>query len=120
MSQVNLRSQKVASQIKEELSTLIEHKLSDPGKGFITVTRVRLSADLKIANIYYSVLGDSTQRDESKKTLARANSFLKHKLGNKLRLRFLPELRFFYDDSLDYSERILNLLKKIHNDENNR
>ena len=64
MSQVNLRSQKVASQIKEELSALIEHKLRDPGKGFITVTRVRLSADLKIANIYYSVLGDSTQRDE--------------------------------------------------------
>lgn len=120
MQENNRRSQRVASQIKTEVSGLIEHRLRDPDKGFITVTRVRLSSDLKIASIYYSVLGSEKDREASKEALARAKSFLKHELGNRINLRVVPELRFFYDDSLDYSNKISTLLNKINKDENNR
>ena len=108
------RSERVASQIKTEISWLIEHKLRDPNKGFITITKVRLSADLKIANVYYSVFGDEATRQTTKDALKRAKSFLRFELGNRIKTRFLPELRFFYDDSLDYSDKIATLLNRIH------
>jgi len=114
MSDSHYRAKKVASEIKENLGWLIEHKLRDPQKGFITITRVRLSPDLKIANVYYSVLGDDDARETSGKALKRASAFLKRELGNRVRLRYLPELRFFYDDSLEYQDRIAKLLSLIH------
>lgn len=114
------RSKRVADQIKNELGWLIEKKLSDPKKGFITLTRVKLSPDLKLANIYYSVLGDQTTRQQSGDTLNKANHFLRRELGRKVKLKYLPELRFFYDDSLDYSAHISSIIKKIHDDEDNQ
>jgi ribosome-binding factor A len=117
MQQNNRRSQRVASQIKTEISWLIEHKLRDPDKGFVTVTRVRLSSDLKIASIYFSVLGTKQERDSSGEALKRAKAFLKHELRDRINLRVIPDLRFFYDDSLDYSDKIARLLKKIKNHE---
>jgi ribosome-binding factor A len=116
MQETNRRSQRVASQIKTEISWLIEHSLRDPNKGFITITKVRLSPDLKIASIYYSVLGSDQDRENSKETLARSKSFLKRELGDRINLRVVPELRFFYDDSLDYSDKISSLLNKINKD----
>jgi ribosome-binding factor A len=120
MAEGSRRSLKIASQIKENLSWLIENKLRDPGKGFITITRVRLSSDLKIASVYYSVLGKEEERTASAEALKRASAFLKHELSNHLNLRFSPELRFFYDDSLDYAARMAELFKKIHKNEHNR
>jgi ribosome-binding factor A len=120
MQENNRRSHRVASQIKTEISWLIEHRLRDPEKGFITVTRVRLSPDLKIASIYYSVLGNEQDREASNKALSRAKSFLKRELGDRISLRVVPDLRFFYDDSLEYSEKITTLLNKIKKDESDR
>ena len=120
MKESNRRSQRVASQIKTEISWLIEHRLRDPHKGFITITRVRLSPDLKIASIYYSVLGSNEERENSKAVLSRSKSFLKHELGDRINLRVVPELRFFYDDSLDYADRISSLLHKINKDASDR
>jgi ribosome-binding factor A len=120
MQENSRRSQRVASQIKSEISWLIEHSLRDPDKGFVTVTRVRLSPDLKIASVYYSVLGGDKERDASKEALTRAKSFLKRELGGRIQLRVVPELRFFYDDSLDYSDKIADLLNKINKDESDR
>ena len=114
------RSKRVADQIKNELGWLIEQKLNDPNKGFITLTRVKLSADLKLASVYYSVLGDQIKRQQSGDALNRANHFLRRELGQKIKLKYLPELRFFYDDSLEYSTHISNIIKKIHNDESNQ
>ena len=120
MSENNRRIQRVASQIKTELSWLIERELKDPSKGFLTITRVKISPDLKIASIYYSVLGDENERKSSEDALTRAKSFLKRELGNKLSMRFTPDLRFFYDHSLEYAGKIESLINKIHDNENNR
>jgi ribosome-binding factor A len=114
------RSKRVADQIKNELGWLIEQKLNDPEKGFITLTRVKLSPDLKLASVYYSVLGDSMKIQQSADTLNRAIHFLRRELGRKIKLKYLPELRFFYDDSLEYSMHITNIINKIHNDKSNQ
>ena len=119
MSDSQHRSKKIASEIKENLSWLIEHKVRDPQKGFVTITRVRLSPDLRIANVYYSVLGKDEEKEASGQALKRASTFLKHELGHRVRLRFLPELRFFYDDSLEYSDKIAKLLNLIHKNDTN-
>ena len=114
------RMQKVANQIKTELGWLIEHKLRDPEKGFVTLTRVRLTSDLKLASIHFSVLGDENQRVLSEKILKKAIPFMKRELGERLKLRYIPDLRFFYDDSLEYSNKIASLLNKIHEDASDR
>ncbi len=80
----------------------------------ITITQVKVSGDLRIANVYYTSLGDSEQRQKSQQTLEKANHFIRNELSPFLKLRFIPELRFFYDESLDYSQHINELIKKIH------
>ena len=119
MTETSRRSQKVASQIKENLSWLIENKLRDPRKGFMTITKVRLSPDLKLANVYYSVFGEPEDRRSTEEALSGAKGYLRRELGSRMKLRFLPELRFFYDDSLDYSDKIARLLNKIKKNESN-
>jgi ribosome-binding factor A len=113
------RSKKVADQIKSELGWILQQKYTDPQHGMVTVTRVRLSRDLKYATVYFSVLGQNIDIKVSEKGLKNAIPFLRRELGQKVRMKFVPELRFFYDDSLEYSEHIAQLFKKIHDDKDN-
>lgn len=110
------RINRYADLIKRSLSNIIEFKLSDPHKGFITVTRVKVSPDLKIATVYYTVMGDLDQRDKTRLVLKRSNQFLRGELKPFITSRWLPELRFFYDDSIDNADRINELLKQIQDD----
>ena len=118
MGRESRRSRQVADQVKFEIGWLIERKIKDPEKGFITITRVRLSSDLKFAKIYFSALGDAAQRTASEKVLKRSGQFLRRELGRKLNVRYIPELRFFFDDSLDYAEHMNRLFKKIDDQKN--
>jgi ribosome-binding factor A len=113
----NLRINKIGDQVKQELALIIDQKVKDPKKGFITITRVRMSPDLRLASVYFSVLGKNESANESLEVLNRAKAFLRSQLSDRLKLRHLPELRFFYDDSLEYSEKISRLINKIHKDE---
>lgn len=114
MKTETIRQKKIADQIKKQISQIIDRKLKDPRKGMITITHVKVSGDLRIANVYYTSLGDNEQRQKSQQTLEKANHFLRNELSPFLKLRFIPELRFFYDESLDYSQHINELIKKIH------
>jgi ribosome-binding factor A len=114
---VSIRQKKLADQIKKSVSQIIDRKLKDPRKGFITLTGVKLSGDLRIASIYYTILGPKTERENSQKVLDSAKNFIRSELAPNLKLRYIPELRFFYDNSLDYSQHIEDLLKKIHRDD---
>jgi ribosome-binding factor A len=120
MQEENRRIRRAADQIKNEVAWLIDHKLKDPRLGFVTLTRIKLYPDLKFASLYFSVYGRDIDQKKSVAILNRASHFLRRELSSKIKMRFIPELRFFYDDSLEYAERILNLFKKIHDDENNR
>ncbi len=108
-----LRQRKLADQIKKYVSQIIDRKLKDPRKGFITITHVRVSGDLRIAFVYYTTLGDEKQKEQSQKALESAKNFIRNEMAPHLKVRYIPELRFFYDDSLDYSRHIEDILKQI-------
>ena len=112
----NRRVHRYADMIKKNLSNIIEFKLKDPAKGFITVTAVKISADLKIASIYYTVLGDLEQRQLTAQVLKRSIPFLRNELKPFITSRWIPELRFFYDETMEQAEKINALLEKIKND----
>ncbi len=108
------RPDRVGDQIRAELTALLAREVKDPGIGFITITSVRLTADLQLARVYYTALGDEQARRQSAKALARAMPFLRRQIASRLRLRRVPELVFHFDESLDRQERIDELLREIH------
>lgn len=107
------RARRVADQIQIELSDIIGRRLKDPRRGFITLTGVDLTPDLKVAKVYVSALEpDDLERGLS--TLKRAKGFLRYHLGRRIRLRHVPELRFFADQSVEQGQRIEELLRELH------
>ncbi|RMG68167.1 MAG: 30S ribosome-binding factor RbfA [Calditrichaeota bacterium] len=116
----SIRQRKIADQIKKLVSLIVDQKIKDPNKGFITVTHVKMSGDLRIASIYFSVLGDKEQAQKSLQVLNRAKNFIRSEMAPHLKLRFIPELRFFIDDTLEYANHIEQLLAKIKKQENEK
>jgi len=110
------RLRRYADLVKRSLGNIIEFKLKDPRKGFITLTQVKVSADLKIASIYYTVLGDTGQKETTAAILKKSIPFLRSELKPYITSRWIPELRFFFDESMEEAERIDKLLRQIKND----
>jgi len=111
------RPDRVADQIRSELAGLLARDVHDPGIGFVTLTRVRVSPDLQQARVLYTVLGDEKARSASGRALERAAPFLRRKLGSRLRLRRTPEIIFIYDDSIAGQDRIEQILNELHTGE---
>jgi len=114
---MSYRIEKVENLIKQEISLIFLRKLQDPAFGFLTVTNVKVSPDLKIAKVYISVF----EKDRRESVLERVKSvsgFIRSELASRIRIKFVPELKFFIDDTLDYVEKIEGLIKKIHKDDN--
>ncbi len=108
------RPDRVGDQIRVEVSDLLAREVHDPGIGFVTITRVQVTADLQIARVYYTALGDAAARRSSAKALNRAAPFLRHQVGQRLRLRRVPALEFVFDESIERQERFERLLNEIH------
>ena len=106
------RLDRVNQLIKEEISMLLQRELKDPRLGFITVTEVETSQDLRTAKVFVSVLGDDPQWAASLAALASARGFVRNWLRNHLDLRITPELSFRPDRSLEHAARIQELLKR--------
>lgn len=107
------RPQRVGDQIREDLSDIIRRDVKDPGVGFVTITHVKVSADLQSARVYYTSLGDEAAHRATGKALQRAAPFLRRQIGARIRLRRVPELFFTYDESVERGERIERLLQEI-------
>ena len=101
----------MASLIQSELSELILKRLKDPRIGFITITDVDLTSDLKQAHVYYSLLGG--EKGQTQKALERAAGFLQHGIAEALKLRFTPRLSFHNDPSLEEGEKIEKILHNL-------
>jgi ribosome-binding factor A len=108
------RPTRVGEQIREDLAELIAREVHDPGIGFITITRVQVTPDLQQARVYYTTLGDPKARRESQRALDRAVPFLRRQLGRRLRLRRIPELQFFFDESIERHDRIEQILQELN------
>jgi ribosome-binding factor A len=109
------RPDRVGEQIREELSELLSRgTVHDPGIGFITLTRVQVTADLQIARVYYTSLGDEKARKDTARALDRATGFFRRQIGARLQLRRVPELEFRFDESVANQDRIERILHEIH------
>ncbi len=108
------RSEKVAEAVHEFISALLIKGLKDPRIGFITLTGVSLTDDLRLATVYFSVVGSEQEKKDTEKGLNSAKGFIRKEIGRSLRLRYVPDIIFKYDDSLDYGNRIDNILHDLH------
>jgi ribosome-binding factor A len=106
------RPERLAEQIKEEVSLIIAGEVEDPKVGFVTVTDAKLSADLRNAKIYVSVLGTEDEVRASLAALKHAAGFVRRQLGAVLRMKHIPELHFVYDDADLRASRIEELLNQ--------
>jgi ribosome-binding factor A len=111
------RTEQVGDLIKEELSRLLEREAKDPRIGFVTLTDVEVSPDLSLARVYFSVLGDEQRMQESLAALARARGFLRRELSQRLSIRSVPDLQFHLDRSIERGQRIADLLRQAHQQE---
>ena len=107
------RQRRVAELIHQEISLLIQRQVRDPRLGSITVTGVEVTQDLRLATIYVSVLGDDADVNQALAALKSAAGFFRHELGSTLTLRFIPELAFRLDKSLEQGLRIDQLLDSL-------
>ena len=104
------RMRRVDEAMREVLSGAITSEIKDPRVGFITVTAVQTSADLRHARVYVSVLGEGPQRRRSMDGLESAHGFLQRRVASELRLKHTPTLQFLYDDSIDRGMRVQELI----------
>lgn len=113
---MSVRTEKVAENIKRILGSIILRELNNPLLSLLTVTTVRISADLKHAKVYVSTF-DKEKRAQVLEELDSAKGRIKNKLAGQLNIKFLPELSFFIDDTMDYVDSINTLIGKIHKDD---
>jgi ribosome-binding factor A len=107
------RPERVADQIRAEVTTLIARELHDPGVGFVTITRVQVSPDLQHARVFYTSLGDQAARKNTARALDRATGFMRRQVGRRLALRHAPEIQFEFDESVGHQDRVEQLLREI-------
>lgn len=101
--------------IREEISVLLQREVADPRLDFVTVTDVETSADLHQVHIYVTFLGDAQKQKESLEVLRRATGFLRRQLGQKVHLRYVPDLTFRLDPSVERGQRIERILQELEN-----
>lgn len=107
------RIERIGDQIRCEISDIIAKRLNDPRIGFVTVTSVEVSEDLRHARVFVSIFGDEKTKAETMKGLKSAAGFIKGEVGHRLTIKFTPDLSFRLDESLDKAEHVLSILHEL-------
>ena len=108
------RMLQLAEQIREHIALmLVRGEISDPRVRGITLNSVKMSPDLQIAKVYFSVLGEKQKRQEAEKGLKQASGYIRRELGKALLVRYTPAVIFHYDDSIEYSVKMGALISKV-------
>ena len=107
------RSQRVGESIQQEISALLLRGLKDPRIGFVTITGVEMTPDLHLARVFYTVIGDEAVRKANAAGLKSSIPFIRQQLGRQLRMKYVPDLIFQYDSSIEYGIRIESLLRDV-------
>jgi len=111
---MSVRLRRLRALMKEQVSDIIQSRMSDPELGFVTVTDAELSPDLRHAKVFVSVYGSAEERAGSLRALQRATGFVRSQLGERLRLKFTPEIVFVYDPAVERAARVFELLADLH------
>lgn len=108
------RVERVAEQLREEVSQILATEVADPGVGLVTVSRVKVTPDLSLARIYWTLIGDAAERKKTTQALQRASSFVRRLLADRMGLRRVPEVVFQYDEGLAAHQRVEEILHELH------
>ena len=112
------RSDRVSDLLKQEIAQMLLREIKDPRIGFVTITDVEVSNDLRSARVFFSIVGSNEEVAETTKGLDSASGFIKKKLGKRLRMRRIPNIVFKFDGSSAYGSHINSILKDLrHGDE---
>jgi ribosome-binding factor A len=111
------RTVRLGEQIRQDLAELLARQVRDPGVGFVTLTRVRVTEDLQHARVFYTTLGEGADATRTERALQRATPFLRRALARRLELRRVPELIFVVDASVGHQARVEELLEQIRQEE---
>jgi ribosome-binding factor A len=114
---MSLRTDRVASLVKEEAGMFIARELNDRAVGLITVMEVQMTPDLKIARIYVSVLGSPEVKEAALARLEEIKGELRSHLGSHIRLKFTPSVQFHLDETMERVDKINRLIQQIHKDD---
>jgi ribosome-binding factor A len=107
------RSVRVGDQIQREISFLLLEKVKDPRVYGVTVTGIKVTNDLKLAKVYYSLLGGKNQIERAQAGLDSAKGFIKKEIGLRMALRYVPEIRFIHDPSLETGSQLERVFEEI-------
>ncbi len=111
------RASRVAEAVRAEIADLLTRGVKDPRVGFVSIMRVRMSPDLRYANVYVSLLGSESKKKSSFIGLRHSAGWVRREIGKRLRLRLTPEIRFFEDTTLDDVYHLDTLFRQIHETE---
>ena len=111
------RVERVAEQVREEVSQILATEVADPGVGLVTVTRVKVTPDLSLARIYWTILGDEAERKKTQKALMRAAAYVRHLLSTRMALRRSPEVTFTFDRAVADQHRVEEILYELKQEE---
>jgi ribosome-binding factor A len=106
------RRLRVQDLLREEISLIIQRELHDPGLGFVTVVEVKMSEDLKTGKVYVSIFGDDEAQKDTLEALKRSKGYIKFLLGKRITLRYIPDLMFLIDDTIERAQRIEEIFRK--------
>ena len=111
------RVERVSEQIREEVSQILSTEVADPGVGLVTVTRVKVTPDLSLARVYWTILGDEAERKKTQKALMRAAAYVRHLLSTRISLRRSPEVTFTFDQAVADQNRVEEILFELKQQE---
>ena len=107
------RPHRVADLLLHEIAWVLQREIKDPRIGFVTLTAVEMNPDLKVARVYYTVLGEQAQVEDTARGLESARSYIRRSVGKRLHLRAVPEIRFLYDASVERGLRTQMIIERI-------
>ncbi len=117
---ISMRASRVAEQMKKEIAAIVEKQVKDPRIGFITITNVELSNDLRHAKIFISSLGTEEEQNKSMEGLEKAKGFIRREIASRINLRYAPEIIFRIDNSIEHGVKISKLLSELKDDNDRR
>jgi len=113
------RPERVQEALRQEISKIVTGEVKDPRLGFITITRVELTKDLRFAKVYFTVL-EEEKKALTLKGLTSAKGYIKNLIGERIKLQFVPEIQFRLDESVAYTKQVYDILEKIKRERNER
>ena len=113
------RPERVQEALRQEISRIVQNEIKDPRLGFITITKVELTKDLRYAKVHFSVLGEEKEKKLALKGLNSAKGYVKGLISDRIKLRYMPEIDFRIDETIEHTKKIYDLLDRLKKERRN-